>query len=132
MKTIGAGNEFLLGQSLKSYNYQNLVCCDFETISAVPPHGLTVHQVSTRSMKTVDVIWCTVISKLYGLHHFTVYLSTMFQPDWIKTAGGVIQKSQVRKLCCTVTLKVYENSVYCNLAAILHIFILSNNIQITA
>ena len=32
---------------------------------------------------------------------------------------------------CTVTLKEYETLVYFYLAAILHIFFLSNNIQIT-
>ena len=42
------------------------------------------------------------------------------------------------KIWCTVTLKKFEKKkkekkvVYCNLAAILHIFFLSNNIQITA
>ena len=41
------------------------------------------------------------------------------------------KQSQVRKSWCNVTLK-YENLVYCNLDAILHIFFLSNNIQITA
>ena len=35
------------------------------------------------------------------------------------------------KIWCTVTLKEHENLVYCNLAAILHIFFLSNNMQIT-
>ena len=34
------------------------------------------------------------------------------------------------KIWCTVTLKDYENLVYCNLAAILHFFFLSNNIQV--
>ena len=33
---------------------------------------------------------------------------------------------------CTVTWKEYENLVYCNLAAILHVFFLSSNIQIKA
>ena len=36
------------------------------------------------------------------------------------------------KIWCTVTLTEYKNLVYCNLAAILHIFFLPNNIQIAA
>ena len=32
---------------------KNLVYCNLETICAVPPHGLTVHQVSTQSDETL-------------------------------------------------------------------------------
>ena len=57
----------------------------------------------------------------------------MFHCDQMKTKGGIIQKQcKVKKKCYTVILKEYENLVYCNLAAILHIFFISNNIQITA
>ena len=58
----------------------------------------------------------------------------------MKTVGGVSLKASEytlisynsMKTLCIVTFKEYENLVYCNLVAILHIFFLSNNIQITA
>ena len=35
------------------------------------------------------------------------------------------------KIWCTLTLKDYDNLVYCDVAVIFHMFFLSNNIQIT-
>ena len=52
----------------------------------------------------------------------------------VKTVGGVILKASEDVLIsnnllkCGVTFKEYENSVYCNMAAVLHIFFLSNDI----
>ena len=50
----------------------------------------------------------------------------------MKSSEDALIRNNSMKIWCTVTLKVYGNFVYCNLAAILHIFFLSNNIQITA
>ena len=50
----------------------------------------------------------------------------------LKASKDALLSNKSMKISCTVILKEYENLVYCNLAAILYIFFLSNNIQITA
>ena len=49
----------------------------------------------------------------------------------LKASEDASISNNFMKICCTVTLQDYKNLVYCNLAAILHIFVLSNNIQLT-
>ena len=49
MKIIGDENEIKFEESLKTYNYQNLVYFNPETICAATAHNLTVHNHSTRS-----------------------------------------------------------------------------------
>ena len=49
----------------------------------------------------------------------------------MKASEDALISNSSMKISCTITLKEYENLVYCNLAAILHIFFLSYNIQLT-
>ena len=50
----------------------------------------------------------------------------------LKASEDVLMSNNCMKIWCTVTLKEYQNLVYCNLAAILQIFFQFNRIQIRA